>query len=128
MKEINTINLDETLEPSPEQLIDETVGLANCTCPFTTSTVPFDAATTLRIVDIPVRFSHLCPGKEFAFVVTVFSGNDCIGQAFATTVSRQSSCNIDHVQNVRVVIKKSLCSTDNITVRVFGNYVCSCNI
>lgn len=104
------------------------VGLGNCTCPFTTSTVPFNAATTCRVIDIPVRFSNLCPNREFVFLVTVFSGTQAIGQTCATTVSNAASCNIDFTQNVRVLIKRSLCSTDNIRVQIIGNYVQACNI
>lgn len=124
---MNTIILDEIAEQSPE-LLDGTIGLRNCECPQTTNQVPHDAATQCRIIDIPVRISHLCPNKEFVFVVTVFSGNQCVGQTCATALSNRNSCNEDFVQIVRVVIKKSLCSTDNLTVRVFGNYVCACNI
>lgn len=106
-----------------------TVGLANCTCPYTTSQVPFDAATDCRIINIPVRISHLCPNKEFLLFVTVLdtSGNR-IGQICSVFTGNNASCNVDYVQNVRIAIKKPVCSTDNIVVRVTGNYTSICDL
>lgn len=105
------------------------VKLDNCLCPFTTNNVPFDAATDCRIIDIPVVISHLCPNKEFILFVTVTDAAGArIGQTCSIFVGDNASCSTPFTHNVRLVIKKSICSTDTIYVVATGNYTSICNI
>lgn len=130
LNNINEISIDLTeAENTPTPPPGTAIKLENCSCPFTTGNVPFDAATDCRIIDIPVVISHLCPNKEFILFVTVTDAAGArIGQTCSIFVGNNASCNNPFTHNVRLLIKKPICSTDTIYVVATGNYTSICNI
>lgn len=130
LNNINEISIDLT---EAEDILTTPSGTAvkleNCSCPFTTTDVPFDAATDCRIINVHVVISHLCPNKEFILFVTVKdAAGTRIGQTCSIFVGNNASCNNPFTHNVRLLIKKPICSTDTIYVVATGNYTSICNI
>lgn len=121
------ISLTEVKDPTPP---GTALTLANCQCPYTTGSVDFNAATSCRFIDVPVRVLNLCPNKEFILFVNVYdaAGNK-IGQICDIFSSPSSNpCTTPYRHNVRLAIKKPVCSTDTIYVVVNGNYTSICDI
>lgn len=104
--------------------------LANCECPYTTGEVPYNSATSCRIIDIPFRITNLCPNKEYLLFVTVTDEAGAkIGQICSIFTKGESTpCTTPSVHRVRLVIKKPVCSTDTIYVTAIGNYTSICDI
>lgn len=104
--------------------------LISCECPQRTSEVNYDAATECRVITVPVKIKRLCPGKEYIIFVSVYDFANCIyrkiGQKCSLVIKPRGDCNIDYTQYVTLVIKKPVCSSDCIWVKVEGNYTGIC--
>lgn len=130
--------LNIIVEPSVEDIKQEQVisipgtpvRLTSCECPQRTTETNHDAATECRVITVPVKIKHLCPGKEYIIFVTVYDFAYCsyrkIGQKCSIVLKPRGDCNVDYTQYVTLVIKKPVCSSDCIWVKVEGNYTGIC--